>query len=181
MSHMCVAPPHSIICTLYFVLCTLYFVLCQKHYGVFVLWGGAFTKFNGSWIRKGHTPTHRFSKSPQTFIPKKFNVQGSGPERDGTQTLNFKLLPAHTRRLLLYERRSTPRKWGEVIVKNYKLWCVHNFLWRFRFTTSPGTITPSGFAIHPFFHKEGDGLRPHGVLSTQNTAANCHVLKNLYQ
>ncbi|MBP5795077.1 MAG: hypothetical protein J6W41_03610, partial [Alphaproteobacteria bacterium] len=42
-------------------------------------------------------------------------------------------------------------------MKNYKLWCVHNLLWRFRFTTSPCTITPSGFAIHPFFHKEGDG------------------------
>ena len=48
-------------------------------------------------------------------------------------------------RLLLYERRST-REAGEVIVKySSQLVCLL-FI----------TITPSGCAIHPFFHKEGD-------------------------
>lgn len=88
------------------------------------------------------------------------------------------------RRLLLYERRSTLRQQGEVIVKCPKLpVCLyffpefynHSFYYNHTSRPDPFTITPSSFGCHPFFHKEGDGLRPNHrtgtVLRTGHRAA----------
>ena len=90
---MCVALPHGIICTLHFVLCTLYFVLCtlyfvicfDKNTTVFLShYPGTAIIFNGSWISGHPGGTHDLT----LFIPK-FNVQGSSPEREWDQNLEF--------------------------------------------------------------------------------------------
>ncbi len=158
----------------------------KKHYRVFVTLPGNSHYFQ--W--ELDFGASRGDTRPNFVYPAKFNVQGSSPEREWDQNLELWTLcfpsfyPAgFARRLLLYERRSTLRQQGEVIVKCPKLpVCLYFFqsfiitLFYYNHTSwpDPFTITPSGFAIHPFFHKEGDGTShraPRGGIRTKTRRA----------